>query len=314
MQAKKYPVAISSLHSGKKFLLADATLVQQLNTAGVYPLDLENVIGRSLATAVTAGTLLTNAHFTWNTGILLSARMGSRRLPGKALTPIAGKPALFWLVERLRRCVTVKSIILCTTLEPADDALEAFAHENAIECFRGSTEDVMGRLVCAANKFEVEQIVRVTGDDILSDPVYIDRSVTRHLETNAEYTTVTGLPIGLDREVVSASTLRWIYEHIADKQHSEYITWFLDDPSRVRWTTVVADPEHTAPKMRLTLDTPEDLRLIKTLLEKLVPEGKHIDTASIIDFVNAHPKLHPTKIVPPSFTREEIVTDLIWHH
>jgi N,N'-diacetyllegionaminate synthase len=309
---KKYPLAACDLQAGSCLRMEDVNMQRVANVADIFPLDLEMAVGRMLKADAKNNSLLTNAQFTWKTAILLNARMSSKRLPRKALMSILGKPALLWLIERLRLCRTVEEIILCTTELAEDDILIDFAQKQKVSFFRGSTEDVMGRLVGAAEAHGVDHIVRVTGDDILSSPDYIDRAVDLHLATNAEYTRVSGLPCGLDREIIQTRALRWLHHRVKDLRHTEYMTWFLDDPDRIRCSTLSADLIHTAPDLRLTLDTPQDFQLIESVLRDLEPQNLHCDTTAVVNFIRKHPELQPQHPGKPALDRNMIDTGINW--
>src|SRR5437879_499011 len=94
----------------------------------------------------------------------IEARMTSSRLPGKVLLPVNGRPLLEHLVRRLRAATSLTDIVLATTVNPTDDVLVSFAREIGIKCFRGSEDDVMGRVVGAAAAAEAELVVEITGD------------------------------------------------------------------------------------------------------------------------------------------------------
>src|SRR4051812_13540315 len=99
-----------------------------------------------------------------NTIILVQARMGSTRLPGKILKTVLGKPLLEYLVERLRRVKLAQEIIVATTLEPEDEQIVEFCQRHQLTCFRGPTNDVLKRFFLATQNRNVENVVRVTAD------------------------------------------------------------------------------------------------------------------------------------------------------
>ena len=81
---------------------------------------------------------------------IVQARMGSTRLPGKVLRPIAGKPLLWHVVHRLRRCLTLDDIVIATSINPRDDAIVAFCREEGIAAVRGPEDNVLARFALAA--------------------------------------------------------------------------------------------------------------------------------------------------------------------
>src|SRR3989344_7870705 len=102
-------------------------------------------------------------------GILIACRLKSERLPEKALIPILGKPMISHLIERVKTAKMVNEVVLCTSTNPQDDPLVDIARGNNICVFRGSEEDVLGRFIAAAEEYNLDHVVRVTGDDPLTD-------------------------------------------------------------------------------------------------------------------------------------------------
>ena len=107
----------------------------------------------------------------------VEARMSSTRLPGKTLLDLLGKPVLYRVVERIRRSVRVDEVVVATTTNPADDVIETYCRQEDIHCYRGSEDDVLGRVVEAQQAMDSTIVVEVCGDTPLLDPVVIDLAV-----------------------------------------------------------------------------------------------------------------------------------------
>ena len=133
--------------------------------------------------------------------ILIAVRMKSRRLSQKALLKIEDKTVLEHLLDRLKLSKTSQSIVVCTSVSPEDDILTKIAEKNGVKWFRGSEDDVMDRFIKAADKEKADIIVRITGDNILIDPFYLDKAVKYHLKNKADYTSIDGLPSGVKSEI-----------------------------------------------------------------------------------------------------------------
>src|SRR4051812_31540419 len=108
---------------------------------------------------------------------IIEARMTSTRLPGKVLRPLLGKPMIQQMIERIKRARTLDQIIVATTERSTDDPLVSLAHLLGVSVFRGSEEDVLGRVLGAAEKYEIDWIVEIPGDCPLVDPGLIDKMV-----------------------------------------------------------------------------------------------------------------------------------------
>ena len=114
--------------------------------------------------------------------LIVEARMRSTRLPGNVLLPAAGKPMLELMIERLQRMDPPSGVIVATTVHPDDDPIEELAGRIGVGCFRGSEDDVLGRVVAAAQQFGTDIIVEITGDDPLLDPHESSRVVQTYLD------------------------------------------------------------------------------------------------------------------------------------
>ena len=118
---------------------------------------------------------------------IVQARMGSTRLPGKVLRPIAGKPLLWHVVHRLRRATTLDAILIATSTNPRDDAICAFCREEGIEWVRGPEDNVLARFALAAEASRADVIVRVSSDAPLLDAAFIDHLVEALIAQDGDY-------------------------------------------------------------------------------------------------------------------------------
>ena len=96
---------------------------------------------------------------------IVQARMGSTRLPGKVLRPIAGEPLLWHVLHRLRRAVLLDDIVVATSVNPRDDAIVSFCREENVTCVRGPEDNVLARFAIAAERSKADYILRVSADD-----------------------------------------------------------------------------------------------------------------------------------------------------
>lgn len=117
----------------------------------------------------------------------IEARMASSRLPGKVLLPLAGKPALERLIERLKRSNYLDGIVVATTDKPGDEAIEALAKSLGVGCFRGSEDDVLGRVLGAAQSAGADVICEITGDCPLLDWRVVDRGIAEFFAAPLDY-------------------------------------------------------------------------------------------------------------------------------
>lgn len=226
---------------------------------------------------------------------IIEARMNSSRLPGKVLMHILGKPALSHLIERLKRTKYIKDIILATTINPKDDVLEKFANDNGIKCYRGSEEDVMGRVVQAATVINTDVIVEITGDCVLIAPEVIDKAI--EIYKTGKYDIVSNTwnfsyPQGTDVQIFSHKLLADAYEKTKDPAHREHVSlYFYENPDLYKIYFLEAPPEFKAPHLRFQLDYKEDLEFIRKIYEELHPKNKEFSLKEIFQLLNDKPEL-----------------------
>lgn len=287
---KKRWVAAEALPAGRILSLSDLVMKRVAND-NQDAAELEQLIGRHLLRNVAKEEAISRADVRTVTWAIVVARSRSSRLPFKALLDVAGMPALQHLLERLKQAKTVDRIVFCTTTQDEDTPLAQLAVACNVAVHRGPVEDVLGRMLGALEGHEVDVVLRVTGDDILIDPEYVDRGLRHHLKSNAEYSDLKDLPSGTEVEYFDARLLRQIHNLAKDSSGTEYLTYYVtDNRDQYRIGQVPVDERHNHP-WRLTLDTPEDYEVICTLLEAMRAKGKALNYRldDIVDFFKAHP-------------------------
>lgn len=193
--------------------------------------------------------------------------MGSTRLPGKVLMDIGGETALCRVVRRLSRAKLIAEVAIATTESPADDAIVAEAKRLGVRCFRGSERDVLARYLGAAEEFEADVIVRITSDCPLIDAGVADRVLQDFFQARVDFAyndVEHSFPRGLDIEAF----LRDAFDRAdqsADLQYQrEHVTpIFYERPDLFRIVIVRAEQDYS--RYRWTLDTPDDLQLIREI-------------------------------------------------
>lgn len=221
-------------------------------------------------------------------GILVTARLGSSRLPRKHLLPMGDRPALGWLLERMRRAFSRELLAgeavlaIAATTAPEDAALEALATDG-IAFFQGSTRNIPLRHHQAALALGLTHIVSVDGDDVLCAPEAA-RAVLEALLQGAPGARTEGLPLGMNAWGYATSTLRQaLRDHEAETLETGWGRIF--DMARFR-TIPFAVPDE-ARWLRMTLDYPEDLAFFRAVLQDAGPDAASLDSHRLIDIALA---------------------------
>jgi spore coat polysaccharide biosynthesis protein SpsF len=228
---------------------------------------------------------------------IVQARAGSTRLPGKVLMDVAGEPLLAHVVARCEAMTRSDVTVVATSTLPGDDAIETLAAERGWRLFRGSETDLLDRYVGAARDVGADHVVRVTADCPLVDPHEADRVIEHHLAGGADCThniTVWGgeTPLGVGVEAFTMAALEESFRDGHEPHHREHVDEYVSEhPERFRLERVVASAPLRRPELRLTVDTPEDLALIRAVYDRLHQPGRIVDLGAAIALLDAEPEL-----------------------
>lgn len=238
---------------------------------------------------------------------LLAVRTVSKRLPHKVMRQIAGKTVFEHTVERLQRAKRPSEVIVCTSDSPVDDIVAEMAESRGWPCFRGSTDDVLCRFYMAAKEYGVDLVVRAQGDNMFVCPEHIDLMLDKHIEAGADWSVVDGLPWGMKSETISFSAIERAYIHAEDTSMSEYMTWYFDQPQYFKILRIEAEKQYHRPNYRVTMDTPEDLTLVRGLCERFDKSPAEITTAEIIELLDSCPELAAINSRVPDRSRDKVI-------
>ena len=198
-------------------------------------------------------------------GIILQARYGSTRLRGKVLEPVGGRTILEQCLRRLIQA-GVARVVLATTDKAEDDVLEALARRMGVLVYRGDADDVLGRYSDAARTFELDPVLRATGDNPAVDVQSPGRVLAALRATGADYIREEGLPWGASVEGMTAEALHRAARMATDAYDREHVTTFIRKRRDLfRVTEVNAPAPLTRPSLRLTVDTAADLAWVREL-------------------------------------------------
>ncbi len=222
---------------------------------------------------------------------IIQARMGSTRLPEKIMKPLAGKPALWHVINRLGYSKNIDEIIIATTINNEDSVIEEFCRDYKVTCFRGSEQDVLDRYYQAATKFSVDHIVRITSDCPLIDPCVVDEVVAGYFEGNYDlYGLGNEFPDGLDCVIFSYPVLKNTWKNASLPSEREHVGPYMEKhPEKYR--TGRLNKFKGLSHHRWTLDEQADLRFLEEIFNRLYREEEIFLTQEILDLLEKEPQL-----------------------
>ncbi|HTY43382.1 MAG TPA: NTP transferase domain-containing protein [Thermoanaerobaculia bacterium] len=228
-------------------------------------------------------------------GAVVPVRLGSERLPGKALLPVEGRPVIAHLIDRLAssRHLSRDRVVVCTTRDRSDDALVGVVEGLGARVFRGSRDNVLDRLGAAADVFRFDALVEADGDDPCVDPTYLDRALETLLaDESLGIVSVEGLPLGLAGKAIRASALADVRRHCRTEQNDTGFMYYLTRTGLCRHAVIgVESDAHRHETARLTLDYPEDLEFFRALFRELYVPGEVFGVEAIVALLRRRPDL-----------------------
>jgi len=200
---------------------------------------------------------------------IIQARTGSTRLPNKVLKKINGISLLEYEISRIKQSKYIHKIIIATTDSINDDKIEKICKKINIDCFRGSENDVLDRYYQCSLKYpEYENIIRITGDCPLIDPVVIDSVINFFKKNNFDYASnieKETFPDGMDVEVFKSSILKESARHARLSSEREHVTQYIRKNKKFKKGNLESKEDFS--KFRLTVDEKEDLDVVRFLVK-----------------------------------------------
>ena len=239
---------------------------------------------------------------------LIAARMGSSRFAGKTLADVQGKPMLGRIVERMRASSYIGDIVVATTELEIDDELQAWCDDAGIQCFRGSSDDVLGRLRSAAEAFDAETILEVLGDNPLIHSDLIDAVLEQFWRKKNDYVatvtheypnadpTLNRFPIGIRPQVFSIDTLRRCEDLAKDPDNREHATSFIAqhpeifDIGYIEASGQFADLHR--PDLTFAVNHPENLDLIRVIFDRCYLIDANFSVSDACKAYDERPDIH----------------------
>ena len=228
--------------------------------------------------------------------LIIQARMGSTRLPGKSMMDLAGVPLVGRILERVKRANKINRIVLATSDRKQDDILETLADDYNVTCFRGSENDLVDRYYHAAKLHKADVVLRLPADNPCPEPSEYDRLIDYHIISGNDFSSnicnfmSNGYPDGIGVEAFSFSSLEkiWKYEsrykkrkHVA-LNYYDYINDNMPDGYPFKVGTIQCPVEYSRTDIVLDVNTIEDYHFMKQLYEHLYPQNPNFTFTEII--------------------------------
>lgn len=228
-----------------------------------------------------------------NIDVIIQARMGSTRLPGKVMKKIEDKVVLDHVIDRVSRAKNIRNVIICTSTLENDNIISEHCKERNIKCFRGSEKDVLKRYYETAKFYGSDIIVRITSDCPLFDPIYIDKMIDKYFELKLNYLGPKyygnhKFPDGFNCEIFSFNVLKEAElnanenekEHVSTYIIKKFSSYQYDYELKNKYKNIKFDELH------LSLDTQEDYEFIKDIFKHVYLSKQDFTLADVLEYLN----------------------------
>jgi spore coat polysaccharide biosynthesis protein SpsF len=238
---------------------------------------------------------------------LLAVRTGSSRLPAKALMPILGKPMLERMIERVQRATAIDEVVIATTQRPEDDRIEALASRLGAACFRGSENDVLGRMAGAVEAAHCDRVIELLGDnplvhaDIIDEVATFFESGAYDYAVNVTYeqpnapASAARFPIGVRVEIYNPGVIIQCAAETDDPRNREHSTSYIGEhPEKFKLGYFEATDRWVSlnqPDMTFAVNYQQNFDLIQAVFEACYPQDENFSLQSVMALLEAKPDL-----------------------
>ena len=205
-------------------------------------------------------------------GIAILCRYSSSRLPGKILREINGRTILGHIKDRLQRCCKGYPIVVTTSDEPSDEPIVSYCRRSSLKCFRGSLDDVAGRLLACATHNKWDYVARINGDNLFTDPEILQTMLS--IAETGLFDIITNVPgrtfpYGMSIEILRTSFFRDRYTRFTSVEREHVTSWFYSNENQGKRYVYTNRQCPDATGIHLALDTEEDLDRYTTIFEHM---------------------------------------------
>tara|TARA_B100001093_G_C26723269_1_gene968796 strand:- start:515 stop:1255 length:741 start_codon:yes stop_codon:yes gene_type:complete len=229
--------------------------------------------------------------------LIIQARVGSTRLPGKVLKKIGDKTILEFLIDRVRLSKTIDQIIIATSNNPSDEKIVKLCQKLNTNCFIGDEKNVLRRYHDCALKYKATTIIRVTSDCPFIDPLLIDEMLLNYSRENCDYMSNTTppecslWPDGSDIEIFSLDALKKSYKECKDEKEREHVTFYIWKNKKTNFKILRFKNKKNLSKFRFTVDYKEDLDVARKIFNYLQENKLRGSANEIANFLKENPKV-----------------------
>jgi len=221
-------------------------------------------------------------------GAIIQARMKSTRLPGKIVLPLPlekGKPLIVWIIDELKKSKFINEIVLSTSKQIENNNLRILAKQNAISFFAGDENNVLSRFVAVIKKYELDIVIRITGDNPIIDINLIDKLIETHYRESNDYTYSEDLPLGMNIEVCKAKSLCEIYERKdLVNEDFEHVTFYFKRTNHFKIKSHSIKTALLNKDIRLTVDYPVDFILLNVVVQ--IALEHHLSGIALVSYID----------------------------
>ncbi len=230
---------------------------------------------------------------------VIQARTGSSRLPQKVLMSICGKPLLSRMIERVQRSELCGQIVIATSTEKEDDAIEELCTKYKLDLYRGSLNDLLDRHYQTGKKYNADAVVKIPSDCPLIDPHVIDKVIKNFVDNYPDYDFVSNLhpasfPDGNDVEIMKMGALEKAHKEAERQLEREHTTPYIwENPDKFMINNILWETNQDfSSTHRWTIDYEEDYIFIRSVYEELYPQKPHFSLYDILNLLEEKPFIH----------------------
>ena len=223
-------------------------------------------------------------------GAIIQARMKSVRLPGKVLMPLpfdTKTPLLFWPISRLKTSKLINQIVLATSIQPENEPLKKLAKDMDIDFYAGDEDNVLKRFVEVIEKYNLDIVIRLTGDNPLIDISLVEHLIQIHITTNSDYTYSVNLPIGMNIELFNSDCLLSLKANSnLTKDDKEHVTLYLKESGKFKVLLYSFPGIQPREDIRLTIDYAADYAMLNIVMQ--ICHFKKIYGMKLVSYIDTH--------------------------